>query len=58
MDPPGNGVNAATCGPSCFGWQTAHSCAVWCFTGSNHLGQVFLTQSLVCACGAPAGTWN
>jgi hypothetical protein len=49
---------ALSCGAGCFGWQTVNICGVWCHTGSNHIGQVYVSGSLTCACGAPTGNWH
>lgn len=54
----GSATAAATCGLGCFGWQTAHSCATWCYAGNPFVGKVFLVQSLVCACAGTPSNWD
>jgi hypothetical protein len=62
-DPTGTAQSPPFCAIGCLGWQTASSCAVWCYTGSTLEGQVGLnTISATCLCpsyGAlTTSTWN
>jgi hypothetical protein len=63
-------TDASGCDASCLYYIDSslpvRSCAVWCYTGSKYVGQVFgpspaveTTSGYSCtSCGPPAGTWN
>ncbi len=61
-EPGGMAVPGPTlgCGSlSCLGWQTAHSCGVWCYGSDILQGRVVTVESIVCVCPtAASATWN